>query len=178
MGFQKKALKNTSSLLIFTHTSKRMGYEIIPKLHVSSRECMNSRCRRFDLLLFAVLAQSDAAIIAVVAAHVHCRWRSIDHDRRIMSVRCFIYTIILSVLANSRSQFLLDRLGRCLKLFVLTESISCREFASQFGLAIFLYAKNTQNYREYRVARANVYSNEAATCHCSPVTVDQSPATT
>ncbi len=41
----------------------------------------------------------------------------------------------------------------------------------------FVYAKNTQNYREYRVARANVYLNEAATGHCLPVTVDRSPAT-
>ena len=55
-----------------------------------------------------------------------------------------IYTIILlksvclSVLANSRSQFLLDRLGRCLKLFASTEILSYHEFAS---LAILLYAK-------------------------------------
>ena len=85
-----------------------------------------------------------------------------------------IYTIILlksvclSQLANCRSQFLLDRLGRCLKLFVSTESTSCHEFASQFGLANFVYVKNTQNYREYRVARATVYLNEAATSHWSP----------
>ena len=31
---------------------------------------MNSRCRRFNVLLFDVLPQSDAAIIAAVAAHV------------------------------------------------------------------------------------------------------------
>ena len=42
---------------------------------------------------------------------------------------------------------------------------SCHKFASQFGLAIFLYAKNTQNYREYRVAHATVYLNEAPTDH-------------
>ena len=48
----------------------------------------------------------------------------------------------VSVLANSRSQFLLDRLGRCLKLFVSTETISCHEFASQFGLAN-LYTRKT-----------------------------------
>ena len=54
-----------------------------------------------------------------------------------------IYTIILliyvslSPLANCRSQFLLDRLGRCLKLFVSTESISSHDFACQFGIAIF-----------------------------------------
>ena len=35
-------------------------------------------------------------------------------------------------------------------LVVSNESISCHEFASQLGLAVFLYAKNTQNYRECR----------------------------
>ena len=83
----------------------------------------------------------------------------------------------MSVLANSRSQFLLDRLGRCLKLFVSTESILSRIRVS-VRPRNFLYAKNTQNYREYRVARTNVYLNEAATGHCSPVTVGRSPATT
>ena len=39
---------------------------------------------------------------------------------------------------------MLNRLGRCLKLFVSTQSASCHDFASQFGLAIFLYVKNTQ----------------------------------
>ena len=60
----------------------------------------------------------------------------------------YIYTIILlksvclSTFADCRSQFLLDRLERCLKLFVSSGSTSCHEFASQFGLAFFLYAKN------------------------------------
>ena len=44
-----------------------MGYVIIPKPHFSSREGINSRCRRFYLLLFAVLAQSVPAMTAVVA---------------------------------------------------------------------------------------------------------------
>ena len=82
------------------------------------------------------------------------------------------------MLANSGSLFLPDRLGRCLKLFISTEGTSCPEFASQFGLAMFINAKNTKNYREYRVARTNVYLNEAATGHWSPVTDDRSPATT
>ena len=57
-----------------------------------------------------------------------------------------IYTIILlrSVdITNCSSQSLLDRLGRCLKLSVSTDT-SSHEFTSQFGLAIFVYAKNTQ----------------------------------
>ena len=59
-----------------------------------------------------------------------------------------IYTIIplksvcLSAFANCRSQFLLDLLGRCLGLSVSAESISCHEFAFQFGLAIF-YTRKT-----------------------------------
>ncbi len=51
-------------------------------------------------------------------------------------------TMTPSLFANCRSQFLLDRHGRCLKLFVSTDSTSSHEFASQFGLAIVLYAKN------------------------------------
>ena len=43
---------------------------------------------------------------------------------------------------------MLDFLGRCLKLSVSAESISCHEFAFQFGLAIFLYAKNIKNLGE------------------------------
>ena len=50
-----------------------IGYVIIPKPHFSSGEGIISRCRCFELLHLPVLAQSDAAIIAVVAAHVRCR---------------------------------------------------------------------------------------------------------
>ena len=73
----------------------------------------------------------------------------------------------LSVLGNYRSQFLLDRIGRCLKSFLSTDSTFCHEFASQFGLEFF-YAKNTKNYCEYRVAHAIVYLNEAATVLSTP----------
>ena len=50
----------------------------------------------------------------------------------------------MSMLANGRSQFLLVRLGRCFKLFVSTESTSCHEFASHFGLEIF-FTRKTPN---------------------------------
>ena len=33
-------------------------------------------------------------------------------------------------------------------MFVSSDSISSHEFACQFGLAFFLYAKNTQNFGE------------------------------
>ena len=42
-----------------------IGYVLFPKLHFSSREGrpINSRCRRFDLLLFAFLAQYNLALL-------------------------------------------------------------------------------------------------------------------
>ena len=43
---------------------------------------------------------------------------------------------------------MLDLLGRCLKLSVSAESISCHEFAFQFGLEKNLYAKNIKNIGE------------------------------
>ena len=48
----------------------RMGNVIIRKPNFSGRDGINSRCCRFDLLLFAVLAQSVAAMAAVVAVQV------------------------------------------------------------------------------------------------------------
>ena len=59
------------------------------------------------------------------------------------------YIILLKSLSvtqfgNGRSQLLLDRLGRCLKLFVSTDSTSSHELASQFGLAFF-YTRKTLN---------------------------------
>ena len=74
-----------------------------------------------------------------------CNW----HDQ-IGPDLCGIYTIILLksvcplMLANCRSQFLLDRLGRYLTLFGSTDSTSCHEFAFYFSLAFCLYAKNIQ----------------------------------
>ena len=63
-------LSKQSSLLILQTLYKRIGYAIIPKPHFSSHEGINSRCRRFNLLLFVVFAQYFAAMIDVVAAHV------------------------------------------------------------------------------------------------------------
>ena len=37
---------------------KRIGHVKIPKPHCSSRECINSNCRRFDWLVFVVFGQS------------------------------------------------------------------------------------------------------------------------
>ena len=52
--------------------------------------------------------------------------------------------------------YLLDGLGRCLKLFVSTDSKSSHESASQFGLPIFLYAKKTPKTIAKTVSRASV----------------------
>ena len=46
--------------------------------------------------------------------------------------------------ANCRSQFLLDRLGRCVKLFVSTDSTSSHELASQFGQEFFYTRKTSK----------------------------------
>ena len=57
------------------------------------------------------------------------------------------------MLANCRSQLLLDDIGRCLKLFVSTDGTSSHEFASQFGLAFFYTWKTPKTYREDRPSR-------------------------
>ena len=67
----------------------------------------------------------------------------------------------MSLFENCRSQFLLDRLGSCFKLFVSTDSTSSNELASQFGLAIVLYAKNTHKVSR-RPGLAQVYVTECA----------------
>ena len=61
-----------------------------------------------------------------------------------ISTTIVLKSVCLSLFANCRSQFLFDRLGRCLKLFVSPVIPSSHEFASQFGLAIFFTSKNTQ----------------------------------
>ena len=49
---------------------KCIGYVIIPKPISSSHKGINCRCRRFDLLPFAVLAQYFAAMTAVLIVQV------------------------------------------------------------------------------------------------------------
>ena len=83
------------------------------------------------------------------------------HCRPILYRYC--NSLCLSKSANCRSQFLLDRLGRCLKLFISTESTSCHEFASQFGLQFFYTQKIPNTIAKNTVAYAIVYLNEAPT---------------
>ena len=77
------------------------------------------------------------------------------------------FALNLSLFANCRSQFLLDRLGRCIKLIVSSESISCHEFASQFGLEFVSYAKNPKPIvNTESPACCLLYFNGPPTCHC------------
>ena len=46
----------------------------------------------------------------------------------------------VSMFANGRSQFLLDRIGRCIKLFVSTDSTSCHHLADKNRESVFLSA--------------------------------------
>ena len=45
---------------------KRIGHVIIPKPHCSSREGINSHCRRYDWLIFDVFGQSVQLNITAV----------------------------------------------------------------------------------------------------------------
>ena len=76
-----KALQNNSSLLIFTHTIQTIGYVIIPKPHFSSREGINSRCRRFVLTCCFLRVGSICRCYDHINRSCSCRTRSIDHQR-------------------------------------------------------------------------------------------------
>ena len=74
--------------------------------------------------------------------------------------------------SNCRSQFLLDRLWRCLKLFISTDSrpyILSRVRVSVRPSNLYT-RKTSKSYREDRVSRKFLLN--------APVTVDRSPATT
>ena len=66
---------------------------------------------------------------------------------------------------------MLDRLRRCLKLFISTVIPSSHEFASQFGLAHFLQAKNTQKLSQEPNRHAGIQLNDPATRRKGVVTV-------
>ena len=75
-----------------------------------------------------------------------------------------IYTITilmcvcLSQLAHCRSQFLFDRLGRCHKRFVSTESTSYHEFAAHFGKAIFFICEKHPKSIANSESRAQLFT--------------------
>ena len=64
------------------------------------------------------------------------------------------------------------------QLFVLSESISCHEFASQFGLEFVLYAEKNQTYCEYRVARMLFISMDHRPAIVSPASKAVRPTMT
>ena len=66
------------------------------------------------------------------------------NDRRylhIYPIICLKY-VCLSTFAKCRSKFLVDCLGRCLKLIASSRGTFCHEFASQFGLEFVYTQKN------------------------------------
>ena len=61
MNVQTGSIKKQFFVVDFYTHYKRIGPVIIPKPHYSSREGINSHCRCFGWLIFAVFAQSVAA---------------------------------------------------------------------------------------------------------------------
>ena len=74
--------------------------------------------------------------------------------------------VCCSMFANCRSQFLLDRIGKCLKLFVSTDSTFNHEFASLSGLDFFIRQKLPKP-QGYRAASASFYFNGQHCCQRS-----------
>ena len=68
-------------------------------------------------------------------------------------------SVCVSLFANYRSQYLLNRLGRYIKLLISTDIPSSQEFAYQFGLVFFLHAKNPKPspLRQCSVDRHRLY---------------------
>ena len=72
-GTGPKLISNTPDIVAIIIHYKCVGYLIIPKPNVSGREGTNSRCRRFDLLLFRRLdsiCRRHDNMTAVVAVQV------------------------------------------------------------------------------------------------------------
>ena len=75
-------------------------------------------------------------------------------------------------LANCRSTFLPDRLGRSLKLFVSTESTSCHDFASQFGLEMFIIGEKTKQKSSVQlIVRSRLTTTDTAVAAVAAVAV-------
>ena len=60
--------------------------------------------------------------------------------------------------ANCRSQFLLDRLGRCIKLVVSTDSTSCEQFEH-----LYYYTRKTHENNSYHSGERLNQNGEKAT---------------
>ena len=72
----------------------------------------------------------------------------------------------MTLLSNCRSQFLLDRLGRCLKLFVSTVSPSCHEFvwlySTKISIMIMSYGSETWIYLKSVQNMINIFETRSA----------------
>ena len=84
-----------------------------------------------------------------------------------------IYSLMFVAVSKLQTIAILARSSREMSQ---TVSIDWKHILSGVCVSVrpsnFLYAKNTQNYREYWVTRATIYLNEAATGHWSPATRD------
>ena len=90
-----------------------------------------------------------------------------------LAYRPFIYTIILRksvCLSVDVIKLQVAILARSSREMCQTVRIDWKHILSRVRVSVQPrkknYEKNTQNYREYRVARPTVYLNEAATGHC------------
>ena len=108
-----------------------------------------------------------------------CKWATVQfHAPNVITFGAYhtcIYTIILlkSVcLSVGVRKLLVAMLARSSRVMSLTVRIDWRYILSRVSVSvrprIFLYAKNIQNYREYSLAHATVYFNEAPTGHSWP----------
>ena len=99
----------------------------------------------------------------------HLLWPYIDPQDQGPSLIITIYTIILlksvclSAFANCRSQFLLDLLGRCLKLSVSAERYILPRVRISVRSCNFFIPEKHQKSRGNRVGSACIYLNDLAT---------------
>ena len=105
---------------------------------------------------------------------------SSGRERSVVTSSMLQFFLSLSVAVSKLQVTILARSSREMSQTVRIESTSSHEFAFQFGIEMFLYAKNTKNnYRENRLSRKSLL-NETASGRkgavLTPNTVDRSPA--
>ena len=115
-------------------------FESLPKV---------SHLQAFVTWCFGTAQQAEAGgrsgavgIPIQVVASQNITWPRLLSELKFIHFNLY-YNLPFSLLtfADCRSQFLLDRLGRCLKLIVSYRGTSSHEFASQFGLEFFIREK-------------------------------------
>ena len=84
---------------------------------------------------------SHTGLKEITSLYQNCPWLCTARVLGIYPIIC-LKSVCLATFAECSSQFLIDRLGRCLKLIASTRGTFCHEFASQFGLEFFYTRKN------------------------------------